>query len=189
VEVGFPSFAISNNESLFAYCRGSNSITIYLMENGLEVTTKKFIDRNVQMLFFDFVQDDSKLLIVIEKGRHNEDTAEIEIAPIIVIWDLFSSSDNCVRRTNDIYSLFPAKHEHPQRLANSSGNLITITENGTIVPILKEQKMIKLLNPESDNTRNKILLNRSYDVINSSSSTSTATDFSSSTMYYLSLCL
>jgi hypothetical protein len=37
---GSPCFAISNNEVLFAYCRGANSITIYLMENGLEVTTK-----------------------------------------------------------------------------------------------------------------------------------------------------
>ncbi|PKY33692.1 hypothetical protein RhiirB3_532588, partial [Rhizophagus irregularis] len=33
---GYSCYAISNNESLFAYCRGANSITIYLMENGLE---------------------------------------------------------------------------------------------------------------------------------------------------------
>ena len=41
VEVGSPSFAISNNETLFAYCRGSNSITIYLMENSLKRNLKK----------------------------------------------------------------------------------------------------------------------------------------------------
>lgn len=44
IEIGFPSFAISNNESLFAYCRGANSITIYLMENGLEVITKNLMN-------------------------------------------------------------------------------------------------------------------------------------------------
>ncbi|CAB5181139.1 unnamed protein product, partial [Rhizophagus irregularis] len=185
IGVGFPSFAISNNESLFAYCRGANSITIYLMENGLEVNTKKFNERNIQIIFFDFVQDDNKLLIVIEKGIYNEDTAEIDITPIIVIWDLFSSSDNCVRRTNDICSLFPPKHEHPQRLANSSGNLITITKDGTIIPILREQEIIKLMNPES-NTRNKLLLNKSYGITNYSLST-IVTDFSSSTTYYQSV--
>ncbi|GBB96951.1 hypothetical protein RclHR1_02880017 [Rhizophagus clarus] len=181
IDIGYPSFAISNNETLFAYCRGANSITIYLMENGLEVNTKIFKDRNIQITFFDFIQDDSKLLIAIEKGIYNEDTAEIDITPIIVIWDLFSSSDSCVRRTDNIYSLFPPKSEHPQRLVNSSGKLITITGDGTIIPILKEREIIKLMNLENDNPRNKILLN--YDDT-SSSLPNIKTYFSSSAMYY-----
>jgi hypothetical protein len=154
---GSPCFAISNNELLFAYCRGTNSITIYLMENGLEVTTKKFKGRNFyRILFFDFIQDDNKLFIVIEEVRYNEDT-ENDVTTVIVIWDLFSSSDNdCVRRIN---SFFPARCEHPQKLANASGNIFTITEDGNIISILKEPEIANLLNSENDNTRNKILLN------------------------------
>jgi hypothetical protein len=169
IRIGSPSFAISNNESLFAYCRGANNITIYLMENGLEVTTKKFQEKNIQILFFDFVQDDSKLLIVIEKGQYNEDTAEIDFTPNIVIWDLFICSDNCVRRANDNFSLFPTKHEYPQRLVNSFGNIITITEDGIIISIFKEPKIIKLINPESNiSTRNLIISDKDNPIIDPS---------------------
>ncbi|RGB23517.1 hypothetical protein C1646_774371 [Rhizophagus diaphanus] len=156
-------FAISNNETLFAYCHGANCITIYLMENGLKVTTRKFNDKNIQILFFDFIQDDSKLLIVIEKGRYNNDTEEIDIIPIIVIWDLFDCSDNCVKRINDSYSLFPTKYEYHQRLINSSGNIITITEGGTIISILEESEITKLLSSENNNMRNIIILDNSHD--------------------------
>ncbi|PKK70318.1 hypothetical protein RhiirC2_746684, partial [Rhizophagus irregularis] len=37
--IGNAIFAISKNGTLLAHCHGDNSITIYLMENGLEVTT------------------------------------------------------------------------------------------------------------------------------------------------------
>ncbi|PKY27233.1 hypothetical protein RhiirB3_390138 [Rhizophagus irregularis] len=172
-------FAISNNETLFAYCHGANCITIYLMENGLKVTTRKFNDKNIQILFFDFIQDDSKLLIVIEKGRYNNDTEEIDIIPIIVIWDLFDCSDNCVKRINDSYSLFPTKYEYPQRLINSSGNLIIITEGGTIISILEESEIIKLLSSENNNMRNIIILDNSHYINDTflSSSSSPITDY------------
>ncbi len=82
---------------------------------------------------------------------------------------LFTSSDNCVRRTNDNSSLFPTKYKLPQRLVNSSGNLITITDSGTIIPILEQEEIIKLLYLESNDTKkNKILLNRSHEVVSSS---------------------
>jgi hypothetical protein len=167
---GYSCYAISNNESLFAYCRGANSITIYLMENGLEVTTKKFTEMNIQILFFDFVKNDEKLLIVIEEESYNEDTSEIVATPIIVVWDLFSSSDNCVRRIHDTFSLFPKKCEHHQRLANSSGYLITITDDGNITSLLEDSEITKLLNPINSNTRNPIQFIKS----NSSSSTAIA---------------
>ncbi|PKK41064.1 hypothetical protein RhiirC2_859350 [Rhizophagus irregularis] len=101
---GYSCYAISKNESLFAYCRGANSITIYLMENGLEVTTKKFDETNIQILFLDFLKNDEKLLIVVEKESYNEENSEIVKTPTIVVWDLFSSSDNCIRRINDTSS-------------------------------------------------------------------------------------
>ncbi|CAB4493724.1 uncharacterized protein OCT59_018961 [Rhizophagus irregularis] len=169
---GYSCFAISNNESLFAYCRGANSITIYLMENGLEVTTKIFKETNIQILFFDFVKNDEKLLIVIEEERYKEDTSETVITPIIVVWDLFSSTDNCVRKINDTFSLFPDKCEHHQKLANSSGYLITITDYGNITSLLDDSEIVKLIDPINCNTKNIIRLNKS----NSFSPTAVATN-------------
>ncbi|GBC07560.1 hypothetical protein RclHR1_07530009 [Rhizophagus clarus] len=152
-------FSISNNETLFAYCHGANCITIFLMENGLK--------------------DDSKLLIVIEKVRYNNETEGIDVTPIIVIWDLFDCSDNCVRRMNDISSLFPTKYEYPQRLVNSSGNLITIAENGAIISLLKESEIVKLLSSESNNMRNIIIFDRIHSIVDDSltSSSSFVTDY------------
>ncbi|GBB91622.1 hypothetical protein RclHR1_00190035 [Rhizophagus clarus] len=173
---GHSCYAISNNESLFAYCRGANSISIYLMENSLEVTTKKFNESNIQILFFDFIKNDEKLLIVIEEERYNEDTSEIESTPIIVVWDLFNSSDNCVRRINDTFSLFPKTSERHQKLANSSGCLITIADDGNINPLLEDSEIVKLLEPVNSIMRNEIQFNKS----NSSSSTAIANNTSTS---------
>ncbi|CAI2165825.1 1963_t:CDS:2, partial [Funneliformis geosporum] len=144
---GSPCFAISKNESLFAYCRGTNSITIYLMENGLEVTTKKFKEKNFRRIrFFDFIQDDNQLLLVIEEERYNEVEGD-DITLVIVVWDLFSSSDYCVRKVDDTFPFFPEKREN---LANAAGNIFTITERGDIISILKESEIIRLLNPVND---------------------------------------
>ncbi|CAG8665194.1 15529_t:CDS:2 [Rhizophagus irregularis] len=168
---GSPCFAISDNESLFAYCHGANTITIYLMENGLEIITKKFNEMRVRILSFYFVQDDSKLLIIIEEITYNEDTAENIISPFIVVWDLFSISDNCIRSINNNFSLLTTN------LVNSSGNIITITESGNIFSIFEKPEMIKLLDPEDGVVKNKISLEKP----DSFSSTNT----SPTTPYYL----
>ncbi|GBC40667.1 uncharacterized protein OCT59_029180 [Rhizophagus irregularis] len=172
---GYSCYAISKNESLFAYCRGANSITIYLMENGLEVTTKKFDETNIQILFFDFLKNDENLLIVVEKESYKEENSEIVKTPTIVVWDLFSSSDNCIRRINDTFSLFPKKCEHHQRLANSSGNLITITDDGNITSLLQDSEIIKLLDPVNYNTRNVIQLNEKSNTSSSAAITTNTT--------------
>ncbi|RGB22453.1 hypothetical protein C1646_822539 [Rhizophagus diaphanus] len=184
---GYSCYAISNNESLFAYCRGANSITIYLMENGLEVTTKKFNETNIQILFFDFVKNDEKLLIVIEKENYNEETSQFVNTPTIVVWDLFSSSDNCIRRINDTFSLFPKKCEHHQRLANSSGDLITITDDGNITSLLQDSEIIKLLDPVNYNTRNAIQLNNNIQLDKKPSSPSSTVVTTNTTTNYHSI--
>ncbi|PKY50378.1 hypothetical protein RhiirA4_466845, partial [Rhizophagus irregularis] len=181
---GYSCYAISNNESLFAYCRGANSITIYLMENGLEVTTKKFNETNIQILFFDFVKNDEKLLIVIEKEIYNEETSELVKTLTIVVWDLFNSSDNCIRRINDTFSLFPKKCEHHQRLANASGNLITIKDDGNITSLLQDSEVIKLLDPVNYNTRNVIQLNNNNQLNKKPSSSSIAVATNTTTNYH-----
>ncbi|EXX78275.1 hypothetical protein GLOIN_2v1784346 [Rhizophagus irregularis DAOM 181602=DAOM 197198] len=56
-------FAISMDSRLFAYSYGDNIITIYLMESGLEVVTKRFNDI-CEIKFLEFIEDDKKLLII-----------------------------------------------------------------------------------------------------------------------------
>ncbi|CAG8549358.1 11986_t:CDS:2 [Funneliformis mosseae] len=168
---GSPFFTISKNETLFAYCRGTNSITIYLMENGLEVTTKKFKDKDVlRILYFDFVENDSKLLIIIEeKKNHGDYWEESERLPVVVIWDLFSSSNNCVRKIDETPLLF-SDNLNLQRIAIASGKLIFINDDETIFSALDRPHILKILNPENDNTRNVININ-SPEKSNSSSTT------------------
>ncbi|PKB92526.1 hypothetical protein RhiirA5_508248, partial [Rhizophagus irregularis] len=157
------------------------------MENGLEVTTKKFNETNIQILFFDFVKNDEKLLIVIEKESYNEETSELVKTLNIVVWDLFSSSDNCIRRINDTFSLFPKKCEHHQRLANSSGNLITINDDGNITSLLQDSEIIKLLDPINYNTRNVIQLNNNIQLNKKSNSSSSTAVTTNTTMNYHSI--
>ncbi|CAG8505362.1 15595_t:CDS:1 [Funneliformis mosseae] len=179
VNIGSSSFMISKNEILFAYCYGTNNITIYLMENGLEVTTKKFTEKDVKIIFFDFVENDSKLLIIIEEESHHSDDSEPEPLLVIVIWDLFSSSDNCVRRIYDTSSLFSTENAYLQRLAFVSGKLIIITEDGTIISALEQLNIDKLLNPENNNTRNVINTTspEKFGITSTSTTTITLTDY------------
>ncbi|CAG8578389.1 15993_t:CDS:2 [Funneliformis mosseae] len=166
---GVPFFAISKNETLFAYCRGTNSITIYLMENGLEVTTKKFKEKNViRILSFDFIQEDSKLLIFIEEEGNNPN-----YSPVIVVWGLFSCSYNCVERITDISSIYSFKYDYYQRLIVSD-NLIFIDNDGNIFSTIEISEINKLMNPENNNTRKIISLDKSREIANTSKSTNTA---------------
>ncbi|CAI2166632.1 8729_t:CDS:2 [Funneliformis geosporum] len=58
-------FSISKRGHLLAYCNGTKSITIYLMENGLEITTKEFTDA-MKILSISFIDDDERLFVVTE---------------------------------------------------------------------------------------------------------------------------
>ncbi|GBC20722.2 hypothetical protein GLOIN_2v1483623 [Rhizophagus irregularis DAOM 181602=DAOM 197198] len=63
-------FAISTDSRLFAYSYGNNIITIYLMESGLEVVSKKF--NNIHKIkFLEFIVKDRKLFII-EEDKEND---------------------------------------------------------------------------------------------------------------------
>ncbi|CAG8437660.1 10245_t:CDS:2 [Funneliformis caledonium] len=98
---------------------------------------------------------------------------------VIVIWDLFSSSDNCVRRIYDTSSLFSIENAYLQRLAFVSGKLIIITEDGTIISALEQLNIDKLLNPENNNTRNVINTTspEKFGITSTSTTTITLTDY------------
>ncbi|CAB4488531.1 unnamed protein product [Rhizophagus irregularis] len=57
-------FAISTDSDLFAYSYGDNNIiTIYLMESGLEVVSKKF-DCVLKIKFLEFIDENKKLFFI-----------------------------------------------------------------------------------------------------------------------------
>ncbi|UZO03335.1 uncharacterized protein OCT59_023742 [Rhizophagus irregularis] len=63
-------FAISTDSRLFAYSYGDKIITLYLMENGLEVVSKKF-DNIYKIKFLEFIEKDKKLFIIEENKEHD----------------------------------------------------------------------------------------------------------------------
>jgi hypothetical protein len=63
-------FAISTDSRLFAYSYGNNIITIYLIESGLEIVSKKFNDI-YEIKFLEFIEKDKKLLII-EQGKGSD---------------------------------------------------------------------------------------------------------------------
>ncbi|CAB5346855.1 unnamed protein product [Rhizophagus irregularis] len=63
-------FAISTDSKLFAYSYGDNIITIYLMESGLEIISKKF-DNIYKIKFLEFIEKDKKLLIIDEDEEYD----------------------------------------------------------------------------------------------------------------------
>jgi hypothetical protein len=67
-------FAISTDSRLFAYSYGDNIITIYLIESGLEVVSKKFDNIN-KIKFLEFIENDKKLFII-EEGEESENSNE-----------------------------------------------------------------------------------------------------------------
>ncbi|CAB4379754.1 unnamed protein product [Rhizophagus irregularis] len=63
-------FAISTDSRLFAYSYGNNIITIYLMESGLKVVSKRF--NNIHKIkFLEFIAKDRKLFIIEEDKEHD----------------------------------------------------------------------------------------------------------------------
>ncbi|PKY54534.1 hypothetical protein RhiirA4_426844 [Rhizophagus irregularis] len=63
-------FALSIDSRLFAYSYGNNIITLYLMESGLKIVSKRF-DKIYKIKFLEFIEKDKKLFIIGEDKEHN----------------------------------------------------------------------------------------------------------------------
>ncbi|RHZ44937.1 hypothetical protein Glove_707g30 [Diversispora epigaea] len=144
---GSPIFVISQNEEILAFCRGTISITLYLMENGLEITTKQLVGYGegiYKILAINFIDNDSKLLIALEEKQENE-SGEISIKQIFVVWDLFTTSKDSIRIRQKNYS-----KAHIRRLINSHGNMLMVTNSGNIISVLDNQDVVSIRNPPSE---------------------------------------
>ncbi|CAG8613430.1 1052_t:CDS:2, partial [Acaulospora morrowiae] len=133
---GKPIFAISQNELMFAFCRGTNAVTIYMMENGLEVATKELDGQYFnRIISIDFIENDNKLLIILENESGFE---KRENHYVFVVWDLFSTSRKAVRQAS--YSEtqdYPLDADSAHRLINSRGKIFAVTNWGGIFPLLE----------------------------------------------------
>ncbi|CAJ0832262.1 2661_t:CDS:1 [Entrophospora sp. SA101] len=68
-------FSLSQYEYMIAHCSNLNVITLYLVENGLEITTKIF-PQIFRILFITFIDNDTKLFIVAQDYACNEDNED-----------------------------------------------------------------------------------------------------------------
>ncbi|RHZ80091.1 hypothetical protein Glove_139g281 [Diversispora epigaea] len=129
---GSPIFAISQNEKILAFCRGTTSITLYVMENGLEITTKQLEGQRgiYKIIAINFIDDDIEIL----KRQ------------IFVVWDLFSTFENSIRQI-DYSETRTLKMDVAHRLMNSHGKIFAVRDSGDIFEVfsLLDHKDVALI--------------------------------------------
>ncbi|RHZ79971.1 hypothetical protein Glove_139g216 [Diversispora epigaea] len=150
---GSPIFAISQNEKILAFCE-TTSITLYLMGNSLEITTKQFkCQRGIYKIAdINFMDADSKLLIVLEE---KEDRRRGEISKnhqIFVVWDLFTTFENSVRQIDNSETKEPLKMDVTLGLMNSYGNVFAVKDGGDIFSVLDLPAVTSIINPSAKAT-------------------------------------
>ncbi|RHZ50229.1 hypothetical protein Glove_503g23 [Diversispora epigaea] len=151
---GSPAFAISQNEKILAFCRGTTSITLYFMENGLEIATKQLESQRIyKIMAINFIDDDSKLLIVLEEkeDRQREFSKNHQI---FVVWDLFTTFKNSIRQI-DYSETRPLAMGVTNRLMNSHGKVFAVRDGGDIFSVLDHPDVASIRNP-SDKAMTKI---------------------------------
>ncbi|RHZ78059.1 hypothetical protein Glove_168g166 [Diversispora epigaea] len=159
---GSPISAISQNEKILAFCRGTTSITLYFMENGLEIVTKQLEGQrgSYKIVAINFIDDDSKLLIVLEEkdqgSKHHQ---------IFIIWDLFTTFKNSIRQI--VYSE-TLKIDINYGLINSSGKTFAVKDNGDIFSVLDLKNVASIRNPTtpSEKKMTKIDITKDHEIYN-----------------------
>ncbi|RHZ80110.1 hypothetical protein Glove_139g367 [Diversispora epigaea] len=117
---GSPIFAISHNEKILAFCRGTTSIALYFMENGLEITTKQLESQRgiYKIVAINFIDED--------------------------IWDLFTTFENSIRQTKKLL-----KMDGTPRLLNSNGTMFVLRDSGEIFSVLDHPNVALIRNPST----------------------------------------
>ncbi|RIB02373.1 hypothetical protein C2G38_886190 [Gigaspora rosea] len=159
---GSAIFEISRNDVLLAYCRGTNSITIYLMENSLEIVTKPFPNL-YRINSIDFCHNDENLYIIGEEEKNGEN-GSTELITVIYIWQLFSESKDSVMRIENTFNIIKGKKfstkqtENYHRFSSASGIIVGVDEEtGEICSIVDH--------PEMNNAFNSLNPSKSSELI------------------------
>ncbi|CAI2168588.1 18803_t:CDS:2 [Funneliformis geosporum] len=152
-------FAISNNRQLLAFSKGLNSVNINYIENGLEVGVKSF-GTDCKITFIEFIDDDERILLVTQEEIYEEVSVEklldkdkkseikskkpmevVRKVTKIIIWDLFSSSEDAIR-IGPCGDLFPARKDYYSHLAKVPGQLLRMKNDGTVYSILNHDDFL-----------------------------------------------
>ncbi|CAG8697959.1 2832_t:CDS:10 [Rhizophagus irregularis] len=106
---------------LFAYSYGDNIITIYLMESGLEVVSKKF-DNIFKIKFLEFIEKDKKLFII-EEDRESNVKFHIWIISGCLN-DYFSISKDDIGLSDSNISILSKYDEHHNAFTKANGKVV-----------------------------------------------------------------
>ncbi|RHZ85969.1 hypothetical protein Glove_57g94 [Diversispora epigaea] len=153
---GSSIFAISQNEKILAFCRGTiSSITLYSMENGLEIATKQLEGQRgiYKITAIYFIDDDSKLFIILEEKEYLQ--VEILKRQIFVVWDLFTTFENSIRQID--YSetaTNPLKTDVTYRLMNSHGKIFAFRDSKDIFSVLDHPDAASIRKPSEKTITN-----------------------------------
>ncbi|RGB23908.1 hypothetical protein C1646_773828 [Rhizophagus diaphanus] len=124
-------YSISMNKSQLCFTRGLRSVKLYFMENGLEVTSKKF-NKLEKIHSLEFIENDRKILVIGEaqnkKLKH-------------IIWDIYNNEETKPTPLDKFLTI----NNFGKRLAGSPGNLLQVNDEGNVISILKWiEKSLKL---------------------------------------------
>ncbi|RHZ80046.1 hypothetical protein Glove_139g230 [Diversispora epigaea] len=153
---GSPIFAISKNEKILAFCQKTTSITLYSMENGLEITTKQLESKIgiYKIVDINFIDADSKLLIIL-KEKEDRFRFISKNHQIFVIWDLFTTFENSIRQI-DYSQTKKLKMDLAHRLMNSPGKMFAVRDSGDIFSVLDPDEDVASIRNPSDKAMTKI---------------------------------
>src|SRR6266498_4118287 len=99
---------------------------IYFMENGLEISSRKFEEiRKIYLV--EFIDSDEKLLLI-GSDPHNKKNLKV------IIWDLYNTHKV---ETIQLENLNFTTQNISTRLASTSGNLLQVDDEGKVTSILK----------------------------------------------------
>ena len=117
------------------------------MENGLEISSRKFEEID-KICLLEFIDDDEKLLLI---GNDNKDD---KTKLKIIIWDLYNTDEVKIIELNNKNLTM---QNLGTRLARTSGNLLQVDDTGKVTSILKTIE-IELKNKNNGNNLKNINL-------------------------------
>ncbi|PKB99440.1 hypothetical protein RhiirA5_429693 [Rhizophagus irregularis] len=142
-------FAISTDSRLFAYSYGDNIITIYLMESGLEVVSKKF-DNVYKIKFLEFIKKD-KQLFIIEEDKNSDVEFHIWLMSGCLN-DYFPISRNDITLSDNDISTLSEYDEYYHALAKANGKIVTLEKyNEDRFKVLSDISIKAAIFGENDN--------------------------------------
>ncbi|CAH1764468.1 3623_t:CDS:2 [Entrophospora sp. SA101] len=121
-------FAISKYESMVVHCGGTNIITLYLMENGLEITTKQKSKIITSIIIWD----------IFDSNNDSNLCKKLDVAP---------SDFNCLLYAYD-----------KNFFTSSSGKIYSLDENGELFSLLDHPDISNILNSSCDDNNDMLAL-------------------------------